>query len=246
MSNYIKIDRKILEWEWWDDINTSRLFLYMLLKANWKDGKFKGLDIPRGSLVSSIAKLSEGTRLTVDEVRTALKHLKKTREITSSSQGKFTVFTIKNYGLYQDVPEQKTKQLPSSSQPIPTLFPTIEEVKKERMEECIPPISPLTRLQDFLAAYPGRATLYPVGTAYADLVQSGLVTEDDLVAAAENYADECRRNGTESRYIKRAENFLKETMFDYYLPGKYKSPAKQDDKEPEGGYYGFTAGEPIM
>lgn len=102
MGNYIKINRKILDWEWWDDINTQRLFLYMLLKANWKDGKYKGLYVPRGSLTSTVRKLSEDTCLTIDEVRTALKHLKSTNEIKSKSYGKFTLFTIQNYNTYQD------------------------------------------------------------------------------------------------------------------------------------------------
>ena len=141
MGNYIKLDRKILEWEWWSDINTYRLFSYMLLKANWKESSFKGVDVPRGSFVSSIAKLSEGTNLTVDEVRTALKHLKSTNEITSKPHSKFTVFTVNNYCSYQDIPEQiteqnpsssqtDTKQSPSSSHPVPILFPTIEEEKE--------------------------------------------------------------------------------------------------------------------
>ena len=36
-GNFIKIDRKILKWEWWSDINTFRLFMYMLISAYWKD-----------------------------------------------------------------------------------------------------------------------------------------------------------------------------------------------------------------
>lgn len=141
MGSYIKIDRKILEWEWWTDINTHRLFFYMLLKANWKDGNFRGVVIPRGSFVSSIAKLSEEANLTVDEVRTALKHLKSTDEITSKTHGKFTVFTIKNYCVYQDIPEHMPEQapncsqtdpeqVPSKSHSVPNLFPTIEEYKE--------------------------------------------------------------------------------------------------------------------
>lgn len=108
MSNYIKINRKILDWEWWYDINTHRLFLYMLIKANWKDGKYKGIDVPRGSLASCIPKLSQDTSLTPDEVRTAIKHLKSTNEISSKSYNKFTIFTINNYNLYQDSSEQIT------------------------------------------------------------------------------------------------------------------------------------------
>lgn len=34
--DYVKISRKILEWEWYTDINTKVLFLHILLKANWK------------------------------------------------------------------------------------------------------------------------------------------------------------------------------------------------------------------
>ena len=130
MASYIKIDRKILEWEWWSDINTHRVFVYMLLKANWKEGNFKGIVIPRGSFVSSLKKLSEGTNLTVDEVRTAIKHLKSTNEITSKSHSKFTIFTVNNYNAYQDNPDE----IPNKSQPIPKQFPTIEERKEGKKE----------------------------------------------------------------------------------------------------------------
>lgn len=128
--DYIKLSRKLLEWEWYSNINTCRLFIHMLLKANWKDGKFEGKVIPRGSFVSSIGTLAKETALTNDEVRTALKHLISTKEITKQSFSKFTVFSVNNYSEYQDVPKQSPNQIPSSSHSIPTLFPTIEEKKE--------------------------------------------------------------------------------------------------------------------
>ena len=112
--------------------------------------------------------------------------------------------------------------------------------QKQNINES-PPISPLQRFQDFLSAYPGKAATYTAGTAYADLVSSGKVSEDDLVAAAENYADECSRNKTEPRFVKKAENFLRDMTFDYYLPGKYE--ADNGDKAKEEGYYGVSAAE---
>lgn len=137
MSGHIKLDRKILEWEWYKNINVKVLFIHMLLKANWKDGKFQGIDVPRGSFVSSYSKLSDDTGLTIDEVRTAVKNLKKSKTITSKSHSKFTVFTVENWGLYQDYAECSQdssqavpKQIPSSSHSVPILFPTIEEVKE--------------------------------------------------------------------------------------------------------------------
>lgn len=101
MGNYIKLDRKILNWEWYRNLNTCKLFFHFLLKANWKDGKFDGKDIKKGSFVSSVSKLSEETGLTQREVRTAIGHLKSTGEITSKSYRRFTVFTVNNYCLYQ-------------------------------------------------------------------------------------------------------------------------------------------------
>lgn len=118
-GNYIKVSRGILDWEWWSDINTTRVFLYMLIKANWKDGKFKGIDIPRGSFVASIASIAQGTSLTQDEVRTAIKHLISSQTITKQSTNKYTVFSVLNYELYQDVSQADTKQIPIYSQAIP-------------------------------------------------------------------------------------------------------------------------------
>ena len=51
MDGHIKLYRKFLDWEWYQDINTKVLFIHMLMKANWKDGKFMGTTIPRGSIV---------------------------------------------------------------------------------------------------------------------------------------------------------------------------------------------------
>lgn len=123
---FVCLFRSFLEWGWYTDINTKVLFIHMLLKANWKEGNFKGAMVPRGSFVSSIAKLVEETGLTGDEVRTAISHLIQTGEITKQSTNKYTVFTVVNYSLYQD----NSNLFPSMPQSIPVLFPTIEQSNK--------------------------------------------------------------------------------------------------------------------
>lgn len=84
--DYVKISRKILEWEWYTDVNTKVLFLHILLKANWKDGRFQGTDVPRGSFVTSQQNLAAETGLTIKNVRTALKHLENTGEVAVNRQ----------------------------------------------------------------------------------------------------------------------------------------------------------------
>ena len=144
-GNFIKLYRSMLEWEWYKNINTKIVFLHCLLKANWKDGKFEGTTVPRGSFITSIKQLSADLQLTEDEVKTALKHLLKTGELTKQTTNKYTVITVVCYDFYQkdakQIPNENqtvTQQMPNSYQPIPNQLPTIEEgknIKKERREE---------------------------------------------------------------------------------------------------------------
>lgn len=129
--DYVKISRKILEWEWYTDINTKVLFLHILLKANWKPGRFQGTDVPRGSFVTSQQNLALETGLTLKNVRTALKHLENTGEVAVNRHPKFSVITIKNYDKYQSGGSQVAVNGQSSGSQVAT----IEEGKKERKEE---------------------------------------------------------------------------------------------------------------
>jgi len=154
----ISLHRKILAWEWYSDINTCRLFIHMLLKANWKEGNFRGITVPRGSFVSSVSKLAEETKLTNDEVRTAISHLIKTNEITKQSTNKYTVFTVVSYDLYQNSPKQEQERDTGNAQAIPKLFPTIEERNKGNKE-----INKNTMCKaDALALFEELWEIYPV------------------------------------------------------------------------------------
>ena len=129
-GNYIKLSRGLLEWEWYTDINTTRAFIHMLLKANWKDGNFKGTTVSRGSFVSSIGKLAGETGLTEREIRTAISHLKKTGEVTSKTTNKYTVFTVVKYDLYQTSDKQNDSQETSKRHSNDIQTTTIEEKKE--------------------------------------------------------------------------------------------------------------------
>jgi len=86
------------------------------------------------------------------------------------------------------------------------------------------------RIEEFLSVYPKYCNRYLAEHEYASLLLAGKITEDELVQCALNYADSCRILETPERYIKNAENFLKEFVFEKYLPGKYKKPAAQKQK----------------
>lgn len=109
-DGYIKVFRKILSWEWYDDVNTFKLWMHLLLIVNHKDNKWRGEVIKRGSTVTSYAQLSIQTGLTVQQVRTSLKKLQKTGEVTKVTSSKNTVIIVTNYDKYQDTNKQDNNQ----------------------------------------------------------------------------------------------------------------------------------------
>ena len=94
MQGWVSFHRKIEEWEWYDDANTFRLFFHLVLKANHKDNKWRGIDIKRGELVTSNEQLAKQLKLTVSKIRTSLNKLKSTGEIAIKTTNKNTVVGI--------------------------------------------------------------------------------------------------------------------------------------------------------
>ncbi len=100
-NEYVKIFRKLINWEWFTDVNTCHLFVYCLLKANWKDGSWKGIAYKRGQFITSLETMSQETGLSVRKVRTALKHLILTNEVTNQVTSNYRLISVVNYDLYQ-------------------------------------------------------------------------------------------------------------------------------------------------
>lgn len=115
MNGFIKIDRSILDWEWWDDLNTFRLWMTILLLANWKEKRWHGKVIPRGSLWTSIETLSKKSGLTFQQTRTSLDKLISTGEITSEATNEGRLVTVVNYDVYQAVDFSVTNQSTNES-----------------------------------------------------------------------------------------------------------------------------------
>ena len=109
-NGYIKIHRSLLDWEWYDDINTTRLFLHLILTVNYEDKQWQNETIKRGSRVSSYRTLAHETHLSERQVRTAVKHLELTGELTRHKKPFYTVFTINNYDKFQEATGQTPKK----------------------------------------------------------------------------------------------------------------------------------------
>ena len=122
-KEFIKVYRKLLDWEWYTDINTKTLFIHCLLRANWKAGSWKGIEYEAGEFITSLPRISAETGLSIQQARTALEHLELTGEITSRITDKVTgkkyrdkrVITVNNWDNYQGDNRQSNSQINSQS-----------------------------------------------------------------------------------------------------------------------------------
>jgi hypothetical protein len=131
MSGWIKLHRQIIEWEWFSDTNTFRVFLQLLLKANHKEKKYRGMVLKVGTIITSREILAFETRLSIQQVRTALDKLKSTNEITIKTSSQGTIIEVVNYAKYQLVTNEVTIKEPTSNQQVTTN----KNEKKEKNEK---------------------------------------------------------------------------------------------------------------
>lgn len=110
MEGWIKVHRKLVDWEWYNDINVKVVFLHLLLTANHKEKQWKGQTILRGQKLTSIEHLADDVGLTIQQTRTALKKLKSTHEITIKTTNKNTLITIEKFNNYQFEIDEDNKQ----------------------------------------------------------------------------------------------------------------------------------------
>ena len=108
-SGWIKLHRKIKEWEWYKDSQVVHLFYHLIVSANDRDKKWKYFNIRRGEFVTSVRNISEETGIPVISVRRKLEILEKSGAILRKTTNKFTLITICKYGSYQST-EQTSEQ----------------------------------------------------------------------------------------------------------------------------------------
>lgn len=135
-GNYILIHRRIMDWEWYRNGNTFRVFVHCLLRANWKEGRFEGRRIMPGQFVTSIGNMAQDLGLTYDQVRQAILHLNITQEITHEKIPQGLIITVKNWSRYQKNPTQNPTEIPDESHTNPNN--RIRDNKLPKKEKNIP------------------------------------------------------------------------------------------------------------
>jgi len=118
------------EWDWYDDHNTCRLFIHLLLSANHTAKSWKGELISCGEVITGRINLAKETGLSESQIRTSLEKLKSTNDIAIKTTNKYSVISIKNWNDYQQNSQQLSQQIANKS-------PQLKNDKNERNNRVI-------------------------------------------------------------------------------------------------------------
>ena len=189
---------------------------------NWTDKKWKGQEIKRGSIVSSYEKLATETGLSVMQVRTAIKKLRSTGEITSKSSNKNTVFIVNNYDLYQGCNKQNNEPVTIKQQTDNIQITTTKESKevKKDINKTLCKADASELFERLWKAYPNKRGKGQVSDAKKKKIAE--IGEEEMQRAMARYIEEL-----EQQTWKKTQNgstFFNSGYIDY-LDENYEKPA---------------------
>ena len=109
-NGFVKLPRTILEWEWYDHPEVSRVYIHLLLKVNYATARWRGMEILEGEHITSTAKLSTELNMSEFKVRESLSKLEKTGFLKKTTTNKFTKLKLLQYGADGNNTDLKLKQ----------------------------------------------------------------------------------------------------------------------------------------
>ena len=114
-KGFVVLYRSLLDWEYTDDDAVFACFVKILLAANYRDKKWHGQTIERGSLICSIESLSDLIHVKKTTLKRCLKILSECGAVSIEVEpNKYHKITVPNYSKYQDKVSRKTTNKPTN------------------------------------------------------------------------------------------------------------------------------------
>jgi hypothetical protein len=188
-GGYIRLFRSITENPIWTVLEPSvlKVMLAFLIRANWRastwyDGGSE-IEIPRGSFITSYAKIAEFCQLSIKQTRSAFAHLRKLHFAAYQRAGRCTMVTVLNYSTYQDSARDEGR-IEGTARAAPgqdegRMRAPIEESKKERRTKTCASDEALLSIDNpfFETTEPGA--LFPVETPKNSQPSKGMTPEQE-------------------------------------------------------------------
>jgi|GEM_PF-3003344 len=111
---FVKIDRKLIHWKYFKRPNYTQVWMYLLCRANFKQGNSLGIQINPGQTFETYASISRNTGVPRSSVRNIIRHMvldrqldiKSVTDLDTQLDSKLAsggiIITIVNWHTYQD------------------------------------------------------------------------------------------------------------------------------------------------
>ena len=214
---FIPLWRSITKWEWYEDKNTVAVYEYCLMRAQYKDTRVKGILVKKGSFITSRGNLAENTNLSVQNVRTALKNLVSTNDITIQTNKKGTVITVENYDYIMKKSDELTNKLTKSQPSANQELTTNNKDNKDNNDDVVGAGAPTTDYSDdfleFWNAYSKKRKKYQMDTfAYWNEQNYTSQEVDQIIYGAKKYSEEMK----DDKHMVYARTFLEDEKWKEY------------------------------
>ena len=231
MEGWLKLYRKILDWEWADDPNMVALYVRLLCMASRTDCNWHGIDVSRGQIITSLAQLNMKSGISIQKLRTCLKRLEKSGEITSRSTNQYRLITLCNYDTYQSekkpANKRSNKQSTSEQQASNNQSTTSKEYKNIRIKEIekenTEKENSLSLVYDDLKL---MDELFSQGIMIESFCKNNGITPQQCRMYAESILNEWQLTGTKHRNMTDARQHMLHTI---------RNRAAADKQQGKGG-----------
>ncbi len=247
MEGWIKLHRKIQEKAIWQCATPEQkvILITILLNINSdkKEWEWQGKQFicEPGQMVTSLASLAEkcGKGVSIKNVRTALEKFEKYGFLTNQSAKTGRLITVVNWEFYQDSSYEVANQSANSRQSYGKEVATNKNNKNNKNNIYT------SNFSELWLHYPRKADKAQAYKKYNARLNDGY-SEEELLQAVKNYAEECEREHREQKYIKHCSTFLGvDGAFTEYMKKrdvpKQKSPVKNKFNNFEGRNYDFDS-----
>lgn len=122
MSDWIKVHRRLLNSDVWENPQTLKVWIWLLLKANYKDKQisikigtgFEDVLVKRGKVLFGRKSAAKELKMSESATYRSIKKLSSIGKITVKSNSHYSIITICKYEHYQSVKEETEQQLNSN------------------------------------------------------------------------------------------------------------------------------------
>ena len=150
---YVLVWRKIQDSGLMQMPNTLAVFLHILFSATHKDIKVGtphgAIELKRGQYISGRKKLAEELEQTEREIRTSLKRLAELQILTIKTTTRYSIYTIENYSIYQDINNKATSET-TNKRPTDDQQTTTKQTHNTHKEHKYTPPIPTELLSEWL------------------------------------------------------------------------------------------------